>query len=1073
MGAMKAPTKKKIFIIGGLFLLACLIALIYVNVVLLPVKAKNFLVKKSEEFLHRKISIGEIQFIPVKGIVIRNIIISEKDDPTKIFLTLDELNCNVLITAILRNKQIIIPTFRVAHPTITVSRNADNSWNFSDLLEQKQNTSEDPAHKNPYQLWVRKIILEGATINFTDRSLPEEFNETITDLNASAEISLDTNISYDLSFKTQKSQSSGKLNGTFALKDKSVLAKATLENIPLAQYLKLVKTSLPVDLTSGKLSKADLTIEYKNSDISVSGNVGLVDLKITKEALLDIAGNLNAENISLSLKNNVLEGKGTIKSDTLKITSNGRTVDTDIALQVDSLRYENQNLTLGASLSSIKTLITIDPQRSIQTDLTAPNLLLTYSSGIATLKGNISTQNSHIMIDQTLDLISAINFKNLSFTKKDQNILLEGNIDLTSASIKSGSDKTFTGTIAASEISLSHDGTNLNFKSKLAAHNATITLGADKKITADFTSENAHLSLTDKTLHFDGLQTLKKALVEIGADMKFRGDYDVNLAYDLDLESKQSTYKGTLGISEALFSGLPQINELKIAVGEVAFDQNSLSANNLTLNTQNTNLTITGTVKDFENPSADLHITTSDVNLALIKAFASRALLKANIDVSGHAALDCYLKGPISSPVDSIVNLKATLTDTNLSLQSIHQTIQNIAGIVNYEASKLSWQDLKGTFQGENYTLNGQLNDFKSPLISTTVESANISASTQLQVLNQKIKITSLSGKYYKSSFDIKGDVLLAENADPSLDVNSSFNINLADLRSIAPQFKDTLASAEPKGQLAVEGFLKGPLNNWPEWQLSMRIKSDYISIFQTPIQNLSIQYSQRDKKITENNILANIYNGNIVISSTSDLTTEGFPAKIDIRLDNMKLEDLAKDRKLEYKNLSGNVAAVIKAEAPLLNIKSITGQGSFAITDANLGEFKLIEEIAKFATIKEIHSIIFNGAQGTFLIANEKIQSQKTEIFGNTVNIRVKGWLDFNKNLDIEANPDVSEIVMNQSDSLKRIPTGLIGQALVVKITGTIDHPKVTSTFSPLKPIENVKDLLQEGVKGILENIF
>ena len=158
---MKKEIKKKLILsLIALFVIG-LLGLLYINLTLLPVKIKNFVIKKAEELFQRKVSIGEIQVVPIKGITMRDVVISGKDPGDPKLLSLKELNFNILLLPILKDKHIIIPSIRIMDPDISLSRLDEGTWNFSDLIKSKTSTTT----KNPYSVLLRKIVLENGKID--------------------------------------------------------------------------------------------------------------------------------------------------------------------------------------------------------------------------------------------------------------------------------------------------------------------------------------------------------------------------------------------------------------------------------------------------------------------------------------------------------------------------------------------------------------------------------------------------------------------------------------------------------------------------------------------------------------------------------------------------------------------------------------------------------------------------------------------------------------------------------------------------------------------------------------------
>src|ERR1051326_4537905 len=101
--------KNKI-IVGFLafMVLAGFVVYIYINKVFLPVKLKEIILTKSEQYLHRKISYDNIDYHFLKGVVLENLTIYDKGDNPVPFVQVQQVRLNILLAPILKEKKIII-----------------------------------------------------------------------------------------------------------------------------------------------------------------------------------------------------------------------------------------------------------------------------------------------------------------------------------------------------------------------------------------------------------------------------------------------------------------------------------------------------------------------------------------------------------------------------------------------------------------------------------------------------------------------------------------------------------------------------------------------------------------------------------------------------------------------------------------------------------------------------------------------------------------------------------------------------------------------------------------------------
>ena len=175
-----------------------------------PEKLKGILITKMSEFLHREIEIKKVS-IGFRGLEVGDLKISERPSfkegvfvESKQFLIMPDL------FAILR-KQISISKITLKSPRISIIRNKDNSFNFSDLIptastepvkktaEQQKKKPVSVAETMPIGFIVSRFALTDGNVKFVDKS-PQAMSAELKNINVNLSgISLVTSFSVDLS----------------------------------------------------------------------------------------------------------------------------------------------------------------------------------------------------------------------------------------------------------------------------------------------------------------------------------------------------------------------------------------------------------------------------------------------------------------------------------------------------------------------------------------------------------------------------------------------------------------------------------------------------------------------------------------------------------------------------------------------------------------------------------------------------------------------------------------------------------------------------------------------------------
>jgi len=150
--------------------------------VFLPVKIKSLIVRALTEQTQKNVSLQELKFSIFKGLVLRNLAIS---DGKTTLISLKEASCAFLLPAIFQ-KKIIIPFINLDSGEIFLERRKDSTFNLQDLFAGKTAAAAKPA----FSLFVYRVTLANAVIHFKDNALAQPFEKKIENINATLNLSL-------------------------------------------------------------------------------------------------------------------------------------------------------------------------------------------------------------------------------------------------------------------------------------------------------------------------------------------------------------------------------------------------------------------------------------------------------------------------------------------------------------------------------------------------------------------------------------------------------------------------------------------------------------------------------------------------------------------------------------------------------------------------------------------------------------------------------------------------------------------------------------------------------------------
>lgn len=258
----------------------------------LPYILKYLVETQVTKLLHRQTTVQEVRFNPfyftlqMKGLNIKD---HNGSDP---FVSFEELALD-LEAASVWERGTIVRDIVLKTPRLSIIRNEDLSYNFSDLLAEftakPEPHPEPPSATTPFRFSFNNIRLENGRIDFDDR--PKKAQHTIADMNIG--IPFLSNLPYDIDVYTQPSFSV-KVNGTpieltgrskpFSNSRETSL-DVNINKVELLKYLEYVPADLRFKLNSGTLN-TKLALSFtqppgQTPALIINGKISLNQLAMT------------------------------------------------------------------------------------------------------------------------------------------------------------------------------------------------------------------------------------------------------------------------------------------------------------------------------------------------------------------------------------------------------------------------------------------------------------------------------------------------------------------------------------------------------------------------------------------------------------------------------------------------------------------------------------------------------------------------------------------------------------------------------------------------------------------------
>jgi len=144
---------------------------IFVKSYLTDARIRTFVTESAESSLHRKVSLGAISVSIFSGISVKDFEIKEQDSD-KDFVKADAFVLKYQLLPLL-SRRLVIDQLGIESPSILIRKNADGSFNFSDITGKKGKAAPEKKEKGgpsglPVSLSVRSLRIDRARIEYSD-----------------------------------------------------------------------------------------------------------------------------------------------------------------------------------------------------------------------------------------------------------------------------------------------------------------------------------------------------------------------------------------------------------------------------------------------------------------------------------------------------------------------------------------------------------------------------------------------------------------------------------------------------------------------------------------------------------------------------------------------------------------------------------------------------------------------------------------------------------------------------------------------------------------------------------------
>ncbi len=269
-----------------LWVVGILLAIEILGALVAPPLVRRKLSSELSNTLHRQVSIQQIRISPYTlSVWIRGFLMKQRQG-SGAAASFDELYVNLQLLSLIQ-RGIVLKEIRLVKPYISLIRNKDLTYNFTDLIEQ---FTKGPSGPTP-RFSLNNIRIIDGKIDFDDR--PKGVKHTVTSIRIGvpfiSSLPSYTDINVEPAFSAIVNGSPLEIGGEskpFKESRESTL-RLDINQFEIPKYLEYspveLKFKVPSGRLEGKISASFRTAKGKASVLSISGNIGVKDLAVQDE----------------------------------------------------------------------------------------------------------------------------------------------------------------------------------------------------------------------------------------------------------------------------------------------------------------------------------------------------------------------------------------------------------------------------------------------------------------------------------------------------------------------------------------------------------------------------------------------------------------------------------------------------------------------------------------------------------------------------------------------------------------------------------------------------------------------
>ncbi|MCX5678660.1 MAG: hypothetical protein NTY76_06085 [Candidatus Omnitrophica bacterium] len=512
----------------------------------------------------------------------------------------------------------------------------------------------------------------------------------------------------------------------------------------------------------------------------------------------------------------------------------------------------------------------------------------------------------------------------------------------------------------------------------------------------------------------------------------------IKLMARYELKDKTFEYAGKLDVSRMDLSGVEAVGKLENIKANIEFNDSRLWSENIIADAYGMRWKARVNIFNFASPIFDIYAD-SEAHLSVIQNMLKEEFnIKLPTDIAGKAGIKLAIQMQPDKPLK--MNGYVTLDGATVSLGAGNFPIEGVTGEAQFNLDGAKWSGIKLRYREASYVSSGSLVNFAAPKIDIEASSPDLSFKSALSVKGPAVKISSLKGRYFGSTFSVSGDAVFPDRKPIKADIKGALKLDLTDLKKMIKDFAE-FEKIKLAGKITAEFNLNGDPGSLKACKIRARIKSPDVSVYGLKFTGMAIDYAQTGGAGQIKFIKSLLYGGSLYASGGIDWKAGDLPYSFNIDIKDVKLEDLKADTGFKDKDVSGDITALAKLTGAFKDSAKFSGTGRLSIKNGRLWQLNLFKGLGAIIFSRDFSDIAFTEGSCDIKIAREFFTVNNFVLNSDLLNLYGSGTIGFNKSVDAVLRPEIRESAVDYGSA------GAIAVAVssntVVKITGTLEKPE------------------------------